>query len=73
MTTADSAKYRVVIQEAYANARRILIDFVPWLVYELPPGPYRLHSSYASGVRSVIVDVGQPRESTLIARASAEQ
>ena len=33
----ESPEYRVVIQEALANARRIIIGHVGWLVYELPP------------------------------------
>lgn len=37
---ADSPAYRVVVQEAYRHARRILVDHVAWLVYELPPIPY---------------------------------
>ena len=33
----ESPGYRFIILEAQATGRRILVDFVEWLVYELPP------------------------------------
>ena len=42
---SDSSEYRILIQAAFANARRIVVDYVAWLVYELPPAPYDRRST----------------------------
>ena len=37
---SDSPEYRLLVQERYGKARRLIVDYVAWLVYELPPAPY---------------------------------
>ena len=41
----DSPEYRLAIQAAQAQAKRIMVDYVLWLVYELPPSPYDRRST----------------------------
>ena len=42
---AEHERSASVLREAQRTARRITVDGVPWLVYELPPTPFDRRNS----------------------------